>query len=108
MGLCPRPYVDLEDSPCREVCSIPHTRVYLFGGVKAFLKGRNEQIEWGVVVGVAIEPSNGTRKVYIRVDGFGVGDVSEDPANTAHIVRVLFPKGFQVPYTYQQPWTISR
>ena len=101
VGFDPRPNVDLENGPCREVRPIPHSRVQLLGGVETFLKGRNDQIEWWIVGGVAVEPSDGTRKTYVRIDGFRVRDSSENPADTARIVRVPVPKGFQVPHTHQ-------
>jgi len=52
------------------------------------------------MVGVTIEPSNSSCKTYGRVDGFRIGDVSENPADTTHIVRVLSPNGFQISYTH--------
>ena len=78
----------------------------MFGSVEAFLKGGDDQIEWRVVIGIAVKPSDGTRKTYVGVNGFRVGDVSKDPGNTARVVRVPSPKVFQVPYTHQQPWTV--
>jgi len=30
IGLSPCPHVDLEDSPCRKVCPVPHARIQLF------------------------------------------------------------------------------
>jgi hypothetical protein len=101
MGLSPCPGVDLEDSPGREVRPIPHAWVQLFGCVETCLKGRDNRVEWRIVVRVAIKPSDGTREMYGRVDGFGICEVSEDPGHATRIVCVLFPKGFQVPYAHQ-------
>ena len=38
------------------------------------------------VVGVVVEPSDGARKTYGGIDGFGISDV---PENTAHTTRVV-------------------
>ena len=100
MGLSPCSHVDLEDSPCREVRPVPHTRIQLFGRVEASLEGRNDQIIRWVVVGVSIEPLDGPRKMYVGVDGFGVSDFPKNPAHTTRIIPVLSLKGFQVPYTH--------
>ena len=52
--------------------------------------------------GVAVKPPDGARKTYGGFNG-RVSDGSEDPG---HVVRVLFPKGFQIPYTHLQPSAI--
>ena len=99
VGSNPCPYVDLENSPCREVCSVPHTRIRLFGRVETCLEDGNNQVERWVMVRVTVEPPNGPRKAHGRVDSFGVGDASEDPTDTARIVPVLSPNILQIPYT---------
>ena len=91
VGLSPDHHVDLKDSPCGEVCSVSHARVQLFRRVETCLEHGNDQLEWRVVVGVAIEPSDGARKTYGGVNGFGISDIPEDPADAAHIVYILLP-----------------
>lgn len=98
--LSPCTRVDLEDSSPSEVCPVPHTRVQSAGRFETCLEGGNDQIEWRVVIGVAIEPSDGSCKTHSRVNGFGISDILENPTNTARIIRILFPKGFQVLYVY--------
>ena len=97
--LNPCPHVDLEDSPCREVRPVPHSRVQLFGRVETCFESGNDQVEWGVVVRVTVKPSDGARKTYGRVDGLRIGYVSKDPAHAACMVCVLSLDAFHIPYT---------
>jgi len=107
IGLSLCPHTDLEDGSRREVCPVPHTRIQLFGRVKTSLKGGNNRIVRRVVVGVAVEPSDGPRKMDVGVDGLGICDAPENPAHTTCVIRVPFPKGFQVPHKNSQSWTVS-
>ena len=70
----------------------------MFGRIETRLEGGNNHVERRVVAGIAIEPSNGPRKTYGRVGGFGVSEVSEDPTDTVCIVCVLSSSALQVPY----------
>jgi len=71
-----------------------------FGRIETRFEDGNNQFERRVVVRITVEPSNGPRKAYGRVNGFGVGNISEDPADATRIVRVLFSNTLQVPYTH--------
>jgi len=83
---------------CSRHCSLAPTMTpriarpekYDSGRIKASLEGGNDQIERWVEVGAAMKPSNIACKVYCGVDGFGAGNISEDPANTVCVVYVCF------------------
>ena len=75
MGLNTRPRIDLEKSPCRQVCPVPHPRVQLLGRVETRLEDGNDQIVRWVVRGAAIKPADSTRETYRGVNGLGIGDI---------------------------------
>ena len=61
--------------------------------IEAALEGGNNKIKWRVNVNIAIEPSDGARQMYCRVDGFRVSDALNHPTHTARIGCVPIPAG---------------
>ena len=54
------------------------------------------------MVRVTVEPPDGPREAYGSIEGFGIGDIPEDPADTTRIVRVPSPNDLQVPHMHSK------
>ena len=91
-----------QDSSDRVVCSVPHPRVHLLGGVKTRLEDGDNCIVWWFNVDSFFKPPNCASKSDSGVECFRVGDVSEDPRYAPDVVRVVYQKCGEI--FRRQPW----